>query len=157
VLIRIFRQAFILAYIFLTICALSYTLGRKQIPKVDWAYVTHFYAMMAPFQNYTKNNAELMIYGQDASRKWTKIDYKPYFPFSRGEYAIRIRLTSFRDKKPYYTEIARRILIAENANGKAYTSVRLQWEKWPKSQYDFYGNYTSNQVTNNVMAEYFAK
>jgi hypothetical protein len=109
---------------------------------------------MAPFQNYTTDNAELMIYGQDAQKQWTKIDHKTYFPFSRGEYAIRIRMTSFRDKRAKYHEIARRILLAENANGKHYTSVRLQWEKWPKSQYDFYGNY-SDKVTKNVMAEYF--
>ena len=138
-------------------CALVYTLSKKQIPRIQWPYVTHFYAMMAPFQNYTTDNAEMMIYGQDASGVWTKIDYSKYFPFGRGEYAIRIRMTSFSDKKSKYYEIARKILEAENANGARYTSVRMQWEKWPKSQYDFYGNYTADQVTKNVMAEYFAQ
>ncbi|MBT4119969.1 MAG: hypothetical protein HOG89_00475 [Candidatus Peribacter sp.] len=156
-LIRLLRQAFILVYIFLTICALVYTLSKKQVPHVKWPFVTHFYAMMAPFQNYTTDNAEMMIYGQDASGHWTKIDYQTYFPFGRGEYAIRIRMTSFGDKKSKYTEIARRILEAENANGAQFTSVRMQWEKWPKSQYDFYGNYTAEQVTKNVMAEYFTQ
>ena len=156
-LIRLLRQAFILVYIFLTICALVYTLSKKQVPHVKWPFVTHFYAMMAPFQNYTTDNAEMMIYGQDASGQWTKIDPTTYFPFGRGEYAIRIRMSSFGDKKSKYTEIARRILETENINGAQYTSVRMQWEKWPKSQYDFYGNYTADQVTKNVMAEYFAQ
>lgn len=157
VIVRILRQAFILVYIFLTICALVYTMSKKQIPHIQWAYVTHFYAMMAPFQNYTTHNAEMMIYGQDRSSQWTKIDHKEYFPFGRGEYAIRIRMSSFGDKKAKYYEIAKRILEAENVHGAGYTSVRMQWEKWPKSQYDFYGNYTAEQVTKNVVTEYFIK
>lgn len=155
--VRILRQAFILTYIFLTMCALVFTLSKKQVPHIKWPLVTHFYAMMAPFQNYTTDNAEMMIYGQDRNGLWNKIEYREYFPFGRGEYAIRMRMTSFGDKKAKYMEIARRILEAENAKGSGYTSVRMQWERWPKSQYDFYGNYTDKQVTKNVMAEYFAQ
>lgn len=155
-LMRLLRQAFLLTYIFLSFCALSYTLARKQIPHVDWPMVTHFYAMMAPFQNYTTHNAQMMIYGKDAEDQWTKIAVEPYYPFWHGEYAIRIRMTSFTDKKAKYTEVSRRILEAENAKGHEYVSVRMQWEKWPKSQYAFYGNYTKDQITKNVVAEYFA-
>lgn len=152
--VRLFRQLFLMTYLFLTIAALSYTLARKQIPHLPWPFVTHFYAMMAPFQNYVTENAELMIYGKNPDGSWTKIDYRAYFPFSRGEYAIRIRLSSFSDKKEKYMEIAKKIFITENAYGQDFTAVRLQWEKWPKSKDDFYGNYVAGQVTKNTMAEY---
>lgn len=153
-LLRIVRQVFLLAYIFLTFCALTYTLTRKQIPHVPWPFVTHFYAMMAPFQNYITHNSELMIYGKNPDTTWTKIDPRSYFPFSRGEYAIRMRMSSFSNKKEKYEEIAKKILITENAYGADFTTVRLQWEKWPKSQYGFYTSYTPGNVTKSVAAEY---
>lgn len=154
---RVLTQAFLLTYIFLTFCALLYTLGRKQVPHVQWPFVTHFYAMMAPFQNYTTDNSELMAYGQLPNSTWEKVDLTEYFPHGRGEKAIRLRMSSFSNKKEKYLEIAQHILHDKNEEGKGYVSVRIQWEKWPKSQYDFYGNYERSQITKSVMAEAFTQ
>lgn len=153
-IVRLLRQAFLLVYLFLTFCALVYTLSKKQIPHVAWPYVTHFYAMMAPFQTYVTYNSELMIYGKDVEGQWTKIPYTDYFPFSRGEYSIRSRMSSFSDRNAKYQEIAQKILLAENAKGNDYRTVRLQWEKWEKSPLDFYGNYVAGNVTKSTVAEY---
>ena len=123
------------------------------MPYVEWPFVTHFYVMMAPFQNYTTDNSELMIYGKLPSGVWEKIALNEYFPASRGEIAIRIRMSSFKDKKAKYAAIAKHILDEERRQGKEYVSVRAQWEKWPKSQYDFYGNYERDKISKSVMAE----
>lgn len=151
--VRIARQLFIVAYLFLTFCALLYTLARKQISWVQWPYVTHFYAMMAPFQNYTVDNVELMVYGKFANGQWEKIDITEYIPAGRGERAIRLRMSSFHDKRAKFKEMATHILRDKKKQGTNYTTVRIQWEKWPKSQYGFYGNYTAEKVTKTVMAE----
>ena len=145
-LIRMLRQAFLLSYIFLTICSLLFTLGRKHVPGVPWPFVKHFYVMMAPFQNYTTHNAEIMAYGRVISGEWQKIDIKEYYPHSRGERAIRVRMSSFSDKLAKYEELAEYILQDQNMQGKSFGALKLQWEKWPKSQYDFYGNYTPDQT-----------
>jgi len=113
--------------------------------------------MMAPFQSYRTNNLELMMYGQNAQGEWTKIDYQEYFPASRGEYAIRSRMSSFRNKKAKYKAMASKILKSENAKGMQYTTVRVQRETWPKSQYGFYTDYIAGKVTKEFMAEYTLK
>ena len=122
---------------------------------MEWPFVTHFYAMMAPFQNYTTDNSEMMAYGKYPNGNWEKIDMTEYFPASRGEYAIRIRMSSFSDKRAKYREIARHILADKNKQGKGFVALRMQWEKWPKSQYDFYGNYERDKITKTVMAEVY--
>ncbi|MBT5237477.1 hypothetical protein HOL63_03870 [Candidatus Peregrinibacteria bacterium] len=152
-ILRIFRQALLLGYIFLTICALSYTLGRKQVPGVKWPFVTHFYAMMAPFQNYTTSNAELVAEGY-RNRTWERIDLTNYLPHSRGEIAIRTRMSSFNDKKSIYTAMAEKLQTMEAANGRVYSSIRIVWEKWPKSQYGFYEGHTPDDTTRSNVTQF---
>jgi hypothetical protein len=149
-ILRIFRQALLLGYIFLTICALCYTLGRKQIPGVKWPFVTHFYAMMAPFQNYTTQNAELVVEGYSGNT-WQKIDLTQYLPHGRGEIAIRTRMSSFGDKKSVYKQMAHELYDLEKGQGRTYSHIRIVWEKWPKSQYGFYGNHNDEDVTRNTV------
>ena len=145
-LVSIIRQAFLAAYFFLTLCALCYTMGRVQLLNVPWPLYTHFYAMMAPFQNYITHNVELVAEGQTHAGTWERIDMVPYFPHSRGEYAIRSRLSSFSDKKRYYRVIAKKLIVLEAERGRPYTHVRLQWHKWKKHKDGFYGNYREDLI-----------
>lgn len=153
-LLRVLRQALLLSYIFVTLCALCYTLTRKQIPHVDWPIVTHFYAMMAPFQNYITENVELVAEGESLDGTWKKIDLTQYFPHSRGEIAIRTRLSSFPNKQSRYLTMAKRVQELESAKGRTYRSVRLVWEKWPKSQYGFYAGRITERIIRNSIVIY---
>jgi len=153
-LLRILRQLLLLSYIFVTFCALYYTLARKQIPHVDWPIITHFYAMMAPFQNYTTENAELVAEGMVSDGTWHRIDLTQYFPHSRGEIAIRTRLSGFTDTQSRYRTMAKRLQELETVKGRQYSSVRLIWEKWPKSQYGFYAGHTQGKVIRNSITIY---
>jgi hypothetical protein len=112
--------------------------------------------MMAPFQDYVENNSELIAEGQKSDGQWEKIVIAPYLPFSRGETAIRLRLSSFRgdEKQKRYTYMAQRILELESQNGRQFSAVRLLWENWPKSQYSFYENHTDDQVNRYDIATY---
>ncbi len=151
-IVRIFRQALLLAYIFLTFCALCYTLFRAQIPGVQWPFVTHFYAMMAPFQNYTTHNVELVAEGYNGT--WERIDLTQYMPHSRGEIAIRSRMSSFNDKTAIYTTMAQKLLEKEMERGRTYSTVRILWEKWPKSQYGFYDGHTEEDTQRTMVTQY---
>ncbi|MCA9370659.1 MAG: hypothetical protein KC680_01715 [Candidatus Peregrinibacteria bacterium] len=153
-IIRLLRQAFLLTYIFLTFCGLMYTLFRVQLPHVPWPFVTHFYAMMAPFQNYVTDVSMVMIYGKHPDGSWEKIPYDRYFPFGLGEYSVRIRLSPIVEKREAYRKIAQHIFEHEKRSGADFTSIRLQWEMWPKSQYGLYENYTAEHVTKTFITEY---
>jgi len=120
---------------------------------VQWPFVTHFYAMMAPFQSYTTTNAELVAEGLRSGR-WERIDLTQYLPHSRGEIAIRTRMSSFNDKSPVYLEMAKKLQSMESANGRTYSSVRLVWEKWPKSQYGFYDGHTDTDTTRSSVVQF---
>ena len=150
---RIARHLFLLVYIFLTICALLYTLGRKHVPHVPWPFVTHFYAMMAPFQHYLTYNVELTAYSKYADGTWEKINLQPYLPFGRGEAAIRMRMSSFHDKQEKYYALGHKVLLYERARGEDIVAVRVLWESWPKSQYSFYENYIEGKITKKILAD----
>ncbi len=152
--VRLGRHVFLLTYLVLTFCALYYTLGHQSVPRVPWPLITHFYAMMAPFQTYVTQNTELMIYGKYADGSWRKIDHETYFPFSRGEYAIRSRLSGVQDMEQKYEAIAAHILQEENRKGAGFVAVRIQWEQWPVSELSFYGHYDAEHVTKTFVTEF---
>jgi len=108
---------------------------------------------MAPFQSYTTTNAELVAEGLRSGR-WERIDLTQYLPHSRGEIAIRTRMSSFNDKSPVYLEMAKKLQSMESANGRTYSSVRLVWEKWPKSQYGFYDGHTDTDTTRSSVVQF---
>lgn len=151
---KVLLHIFLSAYIFLTTIAFIYTMSHKLVPGVPWPFVTHFYAMMAPFQNYTRHNAEVMAFGLTRQGAWEKISYKPYYPFERGETAIRIRMSSFADKTSKYRAFAKRIQELEALHGRVYQSVKLEWHKWEKSEFDYYGNYDPDSATKTHLARY---
>jgi len=62
----------ILAYLFLTLCAFSYTFSRRS--PLPAQYVRYFYGMMAPYQGYTVTNFALIAEGQTSAGTIERID-----------------------------------------------------------------------------------
>ena len=130
----------ILLYLICTFCAWTYTLFRWS--PVSPHIVRFFYGMMAPYQNYSLINVELIAEGQadDGIRK--RIDLGPYFPESRGERAFRTFLIDFRvqgteNTRHAYRRLAEAIRAQEAARGRDCRTVELTFESWPVSPKGF--------------------
>ncbi len=134
----IFQHAVVVFYIAMTLAGLSYTLLRYSVPGVPWQIRRFSYGMMAPFQNYLTSNEELIAEGRLVGGDWQRIDIDPYFPFIRGEKAMRSYLVSFRNQgddiwPEKYRQLARSIQLLEADEGRQWESVKLGLEKWPMS------------------------
>lgn len=122
-------------YIVMTVSGMSYTLFRYKIPLVPKKVWVFSYGMMAPFQQYRTYNEELVAEGRMPGGEWKPIDTDQYFPFIRGERAMRSYLAIFRmqgdDVWPdKYRTLARAIQSLEAEQGREWQSVRLHLQKW---------------------------
>lgn len=153
-LVRILRQAYLFWYLFFSACGLSYTLTRIVPFDLPWPLIEHHYAMMAPWQGYITHNVELVAEGLTTTDEWERIDMNQYFPHSRGERAIRDRLSSFSDKTSQYNVIAKRIWELERDAGQHWQAVQILWHKWPKSEHGFYVNHTEELLETTSVGRY---
>lgn len=129
---------FLLYFLFMTAYAFIYTMSRVQIfPFIPWVVLRYHYGMMAPYQGYSTDNADLLAEGLKEGA-WQRIDLDPYYPMILGNRIMYRRLRSFSFLEPdvhqkKYGELAKKLLEIENEKGERYESVRLTWQEWPMS------------------------
>ncbi len=130
----------ILAYLFLTFCAWTYTLFRWS--PLPWHAERFFFGMMAPYQGYSLQNVEMVAEGKRANGTWERIDVQSYFPGSRGERNFRSFLLDFRTSdeaaKIAYKKFAGLVRTHESIHGKLYDEVRITFDAWPVSPEGWY-------------------
>ena len=152
---RILRQVVIAVYLLTTLLAFVYTMNRTYIPIIPKSILRWSYGAMAPFQNYSVNNSQLIAHGQLPDGTWENINLRSYYPHSRGESVTRQRLNSFMDNhEGKFTELAGQILNLENNKGSPYQAVRLTWEQWPKSHNGFEALHTDELTEHDFVAQF---
>lgn len=92
---------------------------------------------MAPYQQYRTFNEQLTARGK-VGDIWKAIDLAPYFPYVRGERAMRSYLVTFRKRGDTvwprkYKEYAELIRLMEGRDGRQWEEVSLHIEHWPMS------------------------
>jgi hypothetical protein len=137
---RTIVNAGISLYLLLTACAFSFTLFRWS--PLPFPLVKFFYGMMAPYQDYSDRNADLVAEGQKADGTWEHIDLLPYFPVSTGERTYRMYMQTARNRgsdiaEASYERFRELLHERENARGRVYSDVRLAFEIWPASPAGF--------------------
>lgn len=130
----------ILLYLFFTCSALSYTLFRRSPlpPRI----IRFFYGMMAPYQQNSVENIDIVAEGKTADGTWVTIHLDPYFLQSPSERVFQALLLSFRARgtqsaQSAYDRLAAAILAQEHARGRQYADIRLFFEQWPASPEGF--------------------
>ncbi len=130
----------ILLYLFFTCSALSYTLFRWS--PVHPRIVRFFYGMMAPYQENSVNNIDIVAEGKTPQGTWMVIDLHPYFLKSPSERVFHALLLSFRTRgkqagQNAYDRLSAEIRRLEEERGREYSEVRLFFEEWPASPEGF--------------------
>ncbi len=130
----------ILLYLLLTWSALTYTLFRWS--PVHPRIVRFFYGMMAPYQENSVNNMDIVAEGKTPQGTWVVIDLHPYFLQSPSERVFHALLLSFRARgkqagQHAYDRLSAEIRRLEEERGREYAEVRLFFEEWPASPEGF--------------------
>ena len=133
-------NAGIVAYLVLTICALSFTLFRSS--PLPISVVGYFYGMMAPYQGYSPYNADLNAEGRRTDGVWERIDLQQYFPVSTGERTYRMNMQTARNRGQRVAEASYEKFKAllnehETQRGHIYSDIRLSFDVWPASPAGF--------------------
>jgi hypothetical protein len=98
--------------------------------------------MMAPYQQNSVENIDIVAEGRTAQGTWVAINLYPYFLQSPSERVFQALLLSFRARgrqnaQSAYDRLAAAILVQEHSHGKQYTDIRLFFEQWPASPEGF--------------------
>ena len=89
-------------------------------------------------QTYETANFELVAEGTLPNGSSKRIDLKPFFPSLRGEKSLHSAVAVLGNRKKYMLmRTAKSLFELENARGAGMQSVRLLWERWPKSKNGF--------------------
>ena len=137
---RLITHIIIVLYLTVTAAAIVFTMTRLRVPFIPQPLLYWSYGMMAPYQRRDTENQMLALEGMDEQGEWHTIALEPYFPFLRGERAVRGGLVLIRAEKnsalleARYRALAQRILELEHERGAHHSAVRLWWERWPLSR-----------------------
>lgn len=133
---RSIQQAFIIIYLGILLAAFVYAMLRVRTEFL-WPAVEFAYTMMAPFQHYATENAEIAVFGlRDGA--WEQIDLGRYIPGIYGErnireYSLYEGKNYHGDRHAQYAEMTRLILAREAEAGRIFDSLRIEWDVWPAS------------------------
>jgi hypothetical protein len=151
---RLLQHLAILTFLWFSAGGFFYTMTHRWPPFIPWRLAMMSYGMMGPWQGYTLNNSRIVARGLTKEGQWESIDLEAYFPFLRGETGIRMLLRPFRNqKRGKYRGLAQRLLELEANKGRTYSSVRLSWEKWPKSPLGFHARRTKPWLTETFLTQ----
>lgn len=130
---RVFVQALLLGYLGVTLAAFVFTVFRVELlpRRLFW----YSYGMMAPYQGYAVENAELRALGLTAAGEWEEIDLYRYIPTGRGEFSYRGYLPSarFSPDQGKAAERYRALAALLHEREPQYGSVALYFDVWPAS------------------------
>lgn len=134
----ILQRIFLLYFLSMTAYAFLYTMSRVEMfPFIPWVVLRYHYGMMAPYQGYATENADLLAEGLEEGA-WQRIDLDPYYPMILGNQIMYRRMRSFSFLEPEihqkkYGELAQKLLMLEAEKEEQYESIRLTWQEWPMS------------------------
>jgi len=129
-------------YVVSVLSGLYFTLFRRFPPLAPKPLVLFEYFLMAPFQEYNRENADLLAEGW-VDGSWVTIDLDPYYPtMILGTRTMHRRLMTIErvgeeEHRKAFHLLAENIFLRETERGRGYRSVRLSWETWPKSTAGF--------------------
>lgn len=131
---RFFQRLVVLIYVSMMILGLLFGLLRVRVPAL-WSLQFFAYQTMSPYQGYTTQTVDIHLEGGREDGSWETIPIEKYFPYGAGERTVRSKfssfaLQSFERRQEMMDEFAAKVLRLERKEGHAYTSVRLQIEKW---------------------------
>jgi hypothetical protein len=144
---RFFGNVFLIAYLWITFCALLLTVLRMKVFYPN-PFMLFSYGMMAPYQSYGATHEEMLAEGQLSDGTWEVIDLAPYYPVLFGERNVREYFAMFnyglnpQKRLELRERFARRLLELQKIQGKAYKGIRLSWQEWPNMT----GEYRLNKI-----------
>ncbi len=134
---RIIGHTFLIAYLYITLCAFLFTVIRHDVFRIfPRQPIMYSYGMTAPYQSAVGSNgalyAECLLHDQ-----WQSIDLAVFYPQMLGEHNIREFFAMYayadsRDKtmelRTRYADTLSRLLAAQ---GIVCSGIRLSWDEWP--------------------------
>jgi hypothetical protein len=134
---RIIGHAFLIVYLYITACALLYTVIRASIfTTFPQRIILYSYGMTAPYQSASAPHGQLVAECLQ-EESWTVIDLAPFYPQMFGErnareyFAVYAYSGKEEDRviqRERYAGILQRLLVGQ---GTTCSKIRLSWDKWP--------------------------
>jgi hypothetical protein len=155
---RIVGNLVIIAYLWVTVCALLLTVLRLPVTYPRFA-VAYAYGMMAPYQSAGVDQQAMLAEGLREDGTWEEIDLAPYYPVLFGErnvrefYAIHRQINRPSSKINIREEYAKKLLELERKRGHIYSAVRLSWQTWPFANGEFDAAKTPENTDTELMLE----
>lgn len=139
---RLLQHGVVLAFCAITTAAFLYTMTRITLPFIPSPLIYWGYSMMAPYQGDVPWNNDLYVEGQLPDGTWEEVSLDPYLPHGFGERNVRKFFRVYghagsKSKRPLYTAYFLQILDRERARGKSYSSLRVYWDTWDRSNGGF--------------------
>ncbi len=136
--IKIVGNIFLVAYLWITLCAFLFTVIRiPQFMTFPRPLITYSYGMTAPYQSAKAPHGDLQAECENAAGEWSSVDLTQFYPQMFGEANARRYFAVFsyvhtaeadEARRENYAQALKRLLSEQ---GIECTRIRLIWESWP--------------------------